>query len=246
VAYIASRSARSSTRWSASSSYVSIRARARASSSSVTGSRPSARAPPRRRARRRRIDARPDRRLAGRDRRPADKPEREEGHVLGDPLLADEAPVQPAALAAGQDLAATSSASSADRRRPAPGSRSSGAAAAPILDTSRAISPRASAAGSCRRAAGSPGWPGSRRSSARPRPGLAGIDVADDREDRVVRRVVGPEERRPRPRATPRRGPPSTRSSGGGTDAPAGRGAPGACGTSRRTAGCRTRSASRS
>ena len=50
-------------------------------------------------------DARPDRRPAGGDRRAADEPEREDRHVLGDPLVADEAPVEPAPLPARQDLA---------------------------------------------------------------------------------------------------------------------------------------------
>ena len=50
-------------------------------------------------------DARADRRPAGRDRRAADETEREQRDVLGDPLVADEAPVEPAALAARQDLA---------------------------------------------------------------------------------------------------------------------------------------------
>ena len=39
------------------------------------------------------------------DRRAADEPEREQGDVLGDALVADQAAMQPAALAARQDLA---------------------------------------------------------------------------------------------------------------------------------------------
>ena len=50
-------------------------------------------------------DARADRHPAGRDRRAADEAERERAHVLRDPLVADQPPVQPAALAAGEDLA---------------------------------------------------------------------------------------------------------------------------------------------
>ena len=52
----------------------------------------------------RRIHARPDRRPARADRRAADEPQREDRDVLGDPLIADEAAVEPAALAARQDL----------------------------------------------------------------------------------------------------------------------------------------------
>ncbi len=49
-------------------------------------------------------NARPDGRPTGTHRRAADEPEREERDVLRDPLLADKPAVEPAALAARQDL----------------------------------------------------------------------------------------------------------------------------------------------
>ena len=106
VAYIDSRSARSSTRWSAPSSSASVSALARASSSSLTSS-VVRRSSSSMRAASTRATETPGRTVA----QPAvtdaaaDEPEREQRDVLGDPLVADEAPVEPAALAARQDLA---------------------------------------------------------------------------------------------------------------------------------------------
>ena len=51
------------------------------------------------------VDPRPDRRPADADRRAADERQGEDRDVLGEALLADEPPVEPAALAAGQQLA---------------------------------------------------------------------------------------------------------------------------------------------
>ena len=51
------------------------------------------------------VDARPDGGPAGGDRRAADEAEGEDRDVLRDPLVADEPPVEPAALPAGEDLA---------------------------------------------------------------------------------------------------------------------------------------------
>ncbi len=105
VAYIDSRSARSSTRASAPSSSASVSAFARSSSSSA------------RHLRRellqlleigrldgRDVDARPDRRPADAHRRAADEREREHRDVLGEALVAHEPAVEPAALATGEQL----------------------------------------------------------------------------------------------------------------------------------------------
>src|SRR4029077_14234653 len=51
------------------------------------------------------VDARPDGRPARGDRRAAGEAEREDRDVLGDALITDETPVEPAALATRQDLA---------------------------------------------------------------------------------------------------------------------------------------------
>ena len=70
------------------------------------------------------IDARADRGPAGADRRATHEAEREQGDILGDPLVADEAAIEPAALAAGQDLPGDiERVEPRCPRRPAPGTR---------------------------------------------------------------------------------------------------------------------------
>ena len=110
---------------------------------------------------RRDVDARPDRRPAGTTDAPPTKPQREQGDVLGEPLLADEPAVEPAALAAREDLARRGRARrGAGRRTPGRGTRVDPRQRHPVLDGLADLARRASAAATCRGSGGIVGLAG--------------------------------------------------------------------------------------
>ena len=140
-------------------------------------------------------DARADRGPAGLDRGAADEPEREQRDVLGDPLVPDEAAVQPAALAAGEDLAGD-----LERVQPA---IAVDRGAEPDVDARQrdlVVDGLADLGAERRRQRQVAERRDVRVGRDGPEVALGagsdgrGVHVADDRDDRVVRRVVGAEE----------------------------------------------------
>ena len=140
-------------------------------------------------------DPRPDGRPAGRHRRAADEPEGEDGDVLGDLLVADEPPVEPAALATRQDLPGE-----VERIEPRVAEDRGPVAHVDARQRDLVVDRLATFTTERRRERQvaerrdvRAGRDGPEVALGR-RPDVRGLDIADHRQDGVVRRVVGPEE----------------------------------------------------